>query len=31
VDDSGGGDVQEVDGALWVAGFGTDSVQRIPL
>lgn len=29
--DGGGGDLQEVDGSLWVAHFGLDTVQRIRL
>jgi streptogramin lyase len=31
VQDGRGGDLQEVGGALWVAGFSSDSVERIPL
>ena len=29
--DGGGGDLVEVDGMLWVAGFGLDTLQRVSL
>ena len=31
IEDGGGGDLQEVNGMLWVANFGLDTLQRIKL